>query len=128
MHANVGSVSGHDQFDVQYRKFSVFGLLAVESGALSVNGQMIFARFAGTLPEVQAPNAFRVLFYLKLVGRVAGRYYGVRVIVLETKDAPAHYKHRFEMFQKYLFTRPYDGRYVSSSKCQASVANVFFFF
>lgn len=79
------SLSVHDQFDVQDRQFSAFGVLIVDSGALPVNGQMIFARFSGAPSEVQTPNTFRVPFDLELVGRVAGRHHEVRVIVLETE-------------------------------------------
>jgi len=81
----VGSVSGHDQFDVQNWKFLAFGL-AVGRGALTVYGQMIFAGFLGIPPEVQSPNAFGVPFYPELVGRVTGRHHEVIVIFLEIKS------------------------------------------
>jgi len=69
---------------VQNWKFLAFGL-AVDRGALTIYGQVIFAWFPGIPPEVQSPNAFRVPFYPELIGRVTGRHHEVTVIFLKMK-------------------------------------------
>lgn len=79
-----GSISRHDQFDVQNRKLLAFDS-TVSRGPLTVYGQVIFSRFPGITSEVQSPNSFGVPFYPELVGRVTGWYHKVIVIFLQIK-------------------------------------------
>jgi len=57
-------------------------------GPSSDDGQTVSVRFAGTPPEVQAPDTVGVPFHFELVHRVTGRRHEVIVIVLDRKQEP----------------------------------------